>query len=245
MSGFWFSELSDLSEQQLYAAYAPPAEAESWLRVNFVTSADGAVEVEGRSGGLSGTADKRVFKVLRARCDVLLAGAGTVKAENYRELVLDQGRTAWRRAHGMEDVPIMAVVSGSASLDPGSELFTKAPRRPIVICSAAAPTERVRDLRQVADVIAAGDDGIDFPAAIAALRKRGLKQILCEGGAMTFGYLSAANLVDELCLTVSPLLTGPGASRISAGPARSAVHNLRLRHTLHEADNLMLRYLRG
>lgn len=245
MPDFWFSELSAVTDDQLYAAYAPPHQDEPWLRVNFVSSADGAVEIDGRSEGLSGSADKRVFKVLRARCDVLLAGAGTVKAERYQELVLNESRMKWRRAHDLPEVPVMAVVSGSAELDPTARIFTQAPRRTIVICAADAPRDRIAALGDVADVIAVGEGSVDFPAALAALHQHGLKQVLCEGGAITFGHLVAHNLVDELCLTVSPLLAGPGAARISAGEVRSATRQMSLQHTLHESNNLMLRYLRG
>ena len=66
------------------------------LRVNFVTSLDGAVSVDGLSAGLSGEADKEVFRLLRRDCDALLVGAGTFRAENYRPLTLDASRRAWR-----------------------------------------------------------------------------------------------------------------------------------------------------
>ena len=245
MADFWFSELSDITDEELYAAYAPPRQDKPWLRVNFVSSADGAVEIDGRSEGLSGSADKRVFKVLRARCDVLLAGAGTVKVEQYRELVLNKSRRQWRRDHGLPELPVMAVVSGSAQLDPTARIFTQAPRRAIVICAADAPSDRIAALSDVAEVIAVGEGSVDFTAALAALHQHGLKQVLCEGGAITFGHLVAHDLVDELCLTMSPLLAGPGAARISAGEVRSATRRMSLQHTLHESNNLMLRYLRG
>lgn len=264
-----FRELDELTDDEVYAAYAPPEP--DWLRVNFVSSADGAAALGGLSGPLSGEQDKRVFKVLRARCDVLVAGSGTVRAEAYGPLLLSPERMAWRRAQGLPEVPVMAIVSHSARLDPEAGIFAKAPRRPILVCPADAPEERVGPLREVADVIAAGTGAVDLVAAVAALRERGLRQILCEGGPHVFGDLIAADLVDELDLTLAPLLVGAGPMRIAAdhvlhsaagrtaGPAgigaaesdgtgdREAhpARPLELRHVLEAGGNLILRYLRG
>nr|WP_277605456.1 pyrimidine reductase family protein [Glycomyces sp. L485] len=221
-----------------------PVEAD-WLRVNFVSSADGAATLDGLSGPLSGEADKRVFKVLRTRCDVLLAGSGTVLAEGYGPLELSAERVAWRAERGLPDVPVMAVVSRSARLDPNAPLFTRAKRRPIVICTADAAVEQMADLREVADVIAVGTGAVDYRAAVTALRERGLKQILCEGGPTLFGSLVADDLVDEFDLTVAPLLVGGGPIRTAEGPTSEAARRMRLGHVIEAGGNLMLRYLRG
>ncbi|GAB3237135.1 pyrimidine reductase family protein [Glycomyces halotolerans] len=238
-----YRRLSDLSDAEVYEAYEPP-EAD-WLRVNFVSSVDGAAALGGLSGPLSGAADKRVFKVLRARCDVLVAGSGTVLAEGYGPLELSRERVRWRSGRGLPEVPVMAVVSRSARLDPGAPLFTDAPRKPIVICAANASVDQMASLSEVADVIAVGTGAVDFHAAVKALRERGLRQILCEGGPTVFGDLIAADLVDELDLTVSPLLVGGGSIRVSEGSTSEAARRLRLRHVLEAEGNLILRYLRG
>ncbi|WP_035738017.1 pyrimidine reductase family protein [Glycomyces arizonensis] len=238
-----FLRLDELSEAELYDAYAPPEE--DWLRVNFVTSADGAATLEGLSGPLSGEADKRVFKVLRAGCDVLLAGSGTVLAEGYGPLTLSPERVAWRSERGLPEEPVMAVASRSARLDPESGLFEQAPRRPIVICAADAAVGHMESLREIADVVAVGHGEIDYRAALGVLRERGLRQVLCEGGPRVFGELIAADLVDELCLTVSPLLVGAGPIRAAEGRASEAARRLRLRHVIEAEGNLILRYLRG
>lgn len=239
-----YRKLDELTDDEVYAAYAPPAP--DWLRVNFVSSADGAATLEGLSGPLSGEEDKRVFKVLRARCDVLVAGSGTVKAEGYGPLVLSPERMAWREAQGLPEVPVMAVVSRSlAGLDPAMGIFTLAPRRPIVVVPADLPEATVGPFREVADVIAAGNGAVDLAAAITALRERGLRQILCEGGPRVFGELIAGDLVDELDLTVSPLLVGAGPVRVAEGPAAKDARPLELRHVLEAGGNLILRYLRG
>ncbi|MDA1365338.1 pyrimidine reductase family protein [Glycomyces algeriensis] len=238
-----YRKLDALTDDEVYAAYEPPAD--DWLRVNFVSSADGAATLEGLSGPLSGEEDKRVFKVLRARCDVLLAGSGTVAAEGYGPLVLSPDRMAWRRAHGLPEVPVMAVASRTlADLDPAAGIFTEAPRRAIVIVPTDLPEAQVAPFREVADVIATGTGAVDYAAAVDALRERGLRQILCEGGPRVFGDLIAADLADELDLTLSPLLAGAGSIRIAEGTASDAARPLELRHVLEAGGNLILRYLR-
>jgi riboflavin biosynthesis pyrimidine reductase len=100
-------------------------------------------------------------------------------------------------------------------------------------------------LTDVADLVRCGADRVDLGAGLAELRRRGLDQLLCEGGPHLFGALTAADLVDELCLTVAPLLAGAGPGRITAGDA-GAPRRLPLRHVLAAGDGtLMLRYARG
>jgi riboflavin biosynthesis pyrimidine reductase len=140
---------------------------------------------------------------------------------------------------------VIAVVSASLDLDPTSRLFTAAEpaARTVVVTCRAAPADRRAALAEVADVLVAGDDRVDLAAAVGRLAERGLPRVLCEGGPTLFGTLLAAGLVDELCLTVSALLTGPGTGRIVAGPPPSdAPYPLTLLHALEEDGALLLRY---
>ncbi len=235
-------ELDDDSLAELYGAYD---RARPTLRVNFVTSVDGAVSLQGYSAGLSGPADKRVFGLLRRGCDALLVAAGTLRQEGYGALRLDPARSAWRTAHGLSPHPVLAVVSGRLALDPASPVFTEAPVRPVVITHRGSPPQARAALQEVADVVVCGDAEVDLTAALAALRERGLNQVLCEGGPHLLGALTAADLVDELCLTISPQLTGPGAGRITAGPPVPVPRRLKLRHVLRAGDDLLLRYVRS
>jgi riboflavin biosynthesis pyrimidine reductase len=230
-----------MGDQELVAAY-PRAEAPV-LRVNFVSSIDGAVTVDGFSAGLSGPGDKVIFGILRMVCDALVVAAGTVRTEKYDALRLDAGRRAWRTAHGLPEFPLMVIVSGSLGLDPAQEVFADAPVRPVVITHAGADAGRRAAIERVADVIAVGDGAVDLPAALAALHERGATQLLCEGGPRLLGALTAADLVDELCLTVSPLLAGGDAGRIATGPP-GPPRPMALRHVLAEDDMLFLRYAR-
>lgn len=234
-----------VDDETLLALYAPADRDATCLRLNFVTSLDGAVTIDGRSEGLSGAADKRVFGLLRTVCDALLVGAGTLRNEGYAELDLGERRRARRRALGFAADPPLVILSGRLALDPAHPMFTRAPVRPIVLTHADSPADRRAALRQVADVLVAGDTEVDLRAGLAMLHERGLRQVLCEGGPHVLGCLTAADLVDELCLTVSPLLAGAEPGRLSAGPATSQPRRLVLRHVLTVDDVLLLRYVRA
>jgi riboflavin biosynthesis pyrimidine reductase len=231
-----------LTDEDLLRLYARP-EAPS-LRMNFVSSLDGAVDVGGYSEGLSGPADKRIFGLLRQLSDVVMVGAGTLRHEGYRAVRLDERRRAWREAHGLVPYPTLVVVSASLDVDPGQGAFADAPVRPIVVTHAQSPPHRRARVEQVAELLIRGDHEVDLTAAVAELRARGLGQILCEGGPHLFGGLLRAGLVDDLCLTVSPLLAGPGAGRIIAGPPRGATLGMNLVHILTADDTLFTRYVR-
>lgn len=221
----------DLTDEDLLAAYGTPAEH---LRVNFVSSVDGAVTVDGASAGLSSPADKRVFGLLRDLADVVLVAAGTIRGEGYGYPELSPRRRARRRAAGLAELPTFAVLSRSLDLDLSSSLFTDAPVRTVLLTTPDAPKAH---LAGRADVVRTGD----LAGAVRALRERGLGRVLCEGGPTLFAGLVAAGQLDELCLTVSPLLAGPGPGRIVAGPAHPPAP-LELRHLLEEDGMLFLRY---
>src|SRR5437899_1114982 len=139
-------------EVDLDATYAVPDRPH--LRANMVASVDGAASADGRSGGLSGPADKALFATLRGLTDVVLVGAGTVRAENYGPAHPSPKRRAWRRAMGLAEVPPIAVVSGRLDLDPAGRFFTEdVIARPLVLTCAAAPADRRGALAKVADVL--------------------------------------------------------------------------------------------
>jgi riboflavin biosynthesis pyrimidine reductase len=207
------------------------------IRVNFVTSLDGAVAVDGLSAGLSSEADKRVFRLLRRECEALLVGAGTFRAENYGPLTLDEERRAWRVSHGLTRYPRMVLVSKSLKLDPRHPALAEAPVRPLILTTGDADPGA---LSTVADVVRCND----LREGVRHLAELGLQHILCEGGPRLFGALSQEDLVDELCLTVSPLLAGPGAGRIVAGQPHPTLDMKLTQVETAEDGTLLLRYLR-
>ncbi|MGW6279437.1 pyrimidine reductase family protein [Kribbella sp. NPDC055071] len=237
---------TELTEDELIAAYTVADRSVPRLRANFVTSLDGAVTLEGLSGGLSSKDDQNMLGRLRMLSDVVLVGAGTLRAEGYGGLRLGAKRRTWRAEQGLAENPTLAVVSARLELAADSPVFTEAPARAMVITCAAAPDHQRKALAEVADVLVCGEDEVDLTAAVEALVERGLKQILCEGGPHLLGSLTSADLVDELCLTVSPLLAGPGARRITDGLASTEARPLALIHVLSTDEGfLFLRHGRG
>lgn len=235
--------VSDTDLERLYGY--PENLTRPWVQVNFVSSADGAAAVNEQSEGLSHPADKRIFLLGRLLSDVILVGAGTVRAEGYRGARVNAERTARRVARGLSEVPPIAVVTRSGELDPAGPLFTDTQVPPIVITTEKAPeTRRAALTRAGADVIVAGVDDVDLGQAIALLGERGLRRIDCEGGPMLFGDLIAADLVDQLCLTVAPLLAGAGARRIAFGRPAPEPRRMDLASVLFEDGFTMFRYRR-
>lgn len=230
----------DLDVAALAGLYAYPEQR--WLRANMVSSADGAGFLDGRSTGLSSAADRRLFGLLRALTDVVLVGAGTARTEQYKPARRRPELTALR--DGRPPAPPIALVSMKLDLDFTSPLFTAAPpdARTIVITCAGAPEDKRAAAARAADLIVAGDLVVDLNEALSALRERGLGQVLCEGGPHLLGEIAAAGLLDELCLTIGPLLAGPGPGRVTAGapfPARP----MKLAHVLEAEGFLFCRYL--
>jgi riboflavin biosynthesis pyrimidine reductase len=235
----------DLDDAALAGLYAYPEPR--WLRANMVTSADGAGTLEGRSAGLSSPADMRLFGLLRVVTDVVLVGAGTARTEQYKPARRRPALAELRAASVGKERPLappIAVVTRMFDLDLEAPLFTEAPpdARTIVITCAGSPDDKRAAAARVADVIVAGNQVVDIEAALAALHDRGLGRVLCEGGPHLLGTIAAAGLLDELCLTVSPLLAGPGPGRVIAG-APSPARPMTLGHILEEDGFLFCRYV--
>jgi riboflavin-specific deaminase-like protein len=231
-----------LDDERLVECYAAGRGARS-VRMNFVSSIDGAATTGGLTAGLSSPADKRVFDILRRLCDVVLVGAGTVRAEGYGAMRLDEASVQWRRANGLADQPVFAIVSGALRLDPRSAVFTEAPVRAVVVTIGASASARKEAFSRVADVLVCGEARLDVGAMLGELATRGLRQVLCEGGPTLFGALLEADCVDELCVTLSPQIEAGAAPRIAAGALPQA-RRMRLHHVLVSGSTLLLRYLR-
>ncbi|MGY1856797.1 dihydrofolate reductase family protein [Modestobacter sp. SYSU DS0290] len=181
------------------------------LRIDFIASLDGAISVDGRSGPLGSDGDRRVFRTLRALADAVLVGAGTAAAEGYRPVLPDSAVGRLRTTLGREAVMPVVVVSRRASLRPDDQLVTDAVAPTVLVtCAAADPARRVALAGAGVDVLVCGDDDVDLPAALDALAERGLVQLVCEGGPALVQAALTAGAVDELDLSISPLLVGGG-----------------------------------
>jgi riboflavin biosynthesis pyrimidine reductase len=216
--------VDEVDPADVYADW-PEASGRPAVRLNMISSVDGATTVGGVSGGLGSLGDKRVFAVLRSLADVVVVAAGTVRAEHY----------------GPSTVPI-AVVTRAAQLDWQSPFFTQAKARPIVLTVEDAPPENLEHAAQVADVVIAGTGTIDAHKALTELGARGFRHVLAEGGPSLNGALALAGVLDEVCLTLSPKVVSGDAKRIITGPALAAPIEMELRSVLEDESYLFLRY---
>lgn len=233
-----------LSDAELARLYAYPARR-PWVRANFVATVDGAAAgPDGRSASINTPADGVVFELLRALCDVVLVGAGTVRDESYSRLAVDP-RWAAASERGPTG-PVLALVSRRASLPPKVVRGRDGSGAVLVVTCASAPADALAHARAqlgAASVLVHGEETVDLAAAVADLAARGLPRVLCEGGPTLLGDLASAGLLDELCLTVSPLLVAGGQARLLAGPdQRLAAEPVTL---VEEDGTLMGRWLVG
>jgi riboflavin biosynthesis pyrimidine reductase len=229
---------AQLDDAGLIEAYRPPAGRH--LRVNFVTSLDGSVTVDGRSEGLGSPGDRRIFQVLRALADVVVVGHGTASTEGYRPITADSAVGRLRASIGRPPTASIAVVSRRASLDPASRLVTGAVSPTILLTCAAADAGRREALAAAGvTVLVCGEQEVDLPLALDRLAALGHEQVLCEGGPALFRDAVAAGLVDELDLTIAPALVGSEHRLLHGLPG--AVR-LELRQLLEEDGVLFTRY---
>ncbi len=217
-----------------------------WVTAHMVAGLDGCTTVGGRVGALSTAPDKALFTDLRTIADVVLVGAGTVREEGYGPVRLSPARTEQRVERGLPATPPVAVVSRSLALDWDAPVFQGAPphARTMVVTCAAAPRERLEAAQQRADVVVAGDEAVDPATMLTELAARGLHTVLCEGGPHLLGQLVAAGCVDELCLTISPMMGGDPLPVAVFGPG-DPLTGFSLAHVLRDGETLFLRYERS
>ena len=170
--------------------------------------------VDDRSGDrlmLSNDADFDRVDAVRAGCDAILVGAGTVRQDNPRLLVRDEGRRAARVARGERPDPVKVTVTGNCDLDPASRFFTVGGADKLVYCATPALGSARRKLDGLATVIDGGDP-VDLTAVTADLRRRGVERLMVEGGGTIHTGFLTAGLADELQLVVAPFFVGDSAA---------------------------------
>jgi len=211
----------DVDLDELYASPPRPRPAgRPWAAVVMIASVDGATVVNGVSGTLGNDSDKAIFLLMRRRADLVLVGAHTVAAEGY-----GPSRKPGQR---------IAVVSGSGRVDTSRALFTSG--------GAFLVTSTTAQLPDGVEAVRAGTDGVDLAGALAQFD---VDMVTCEGGSTLNGSMVAANMIDELCLTVSPVMVGGTSPRVASNPGPGGLHGLQLAHVLEDDGYLFLRYTRA
>ncbi len=207
---------TNLSEDQILAHYEWPDEV--WVRANMVSSVDGSAHgPDGLSGTINSTPDKALFSLLRRTCDVIIAGAGTVRAEDYR---LPQTRpevAAARRDAGLAEAPALVVITRTADIPADSRLFTEPISDGyaegdlmIVTTSRTSDAARAELAAQprVDEVMDLGEQDVDLNRLINQLAENGMRRILVEGGPHLLAEFIDQNLLNDLCLSITPVIVG-------------------------------------
>jgi riboflavin biosynthesis pyrimidine reductase len=220
--------------------------ARSRVLLNMVSTADGRATLAGRSGAISSPADRALFHGLRMAVDAVLVGAGTVRTERYGRMIPEEPRRRERAARGLTEEPLACIVSGRLELDREIPLLSEPAARVAILTASAAS---IPDTAAQVEYIRAGVDGrLDLPRALHELRERhGVCTILCEGGPHLGYQLLCAGLVDELFLSLAPMLAGGQeaggeALRIIAGGELEPPVALELLAVLKGDSHLFLRY---
>jgi riboflavin biosynthesis pyrimidine reductase len=226
--GGTFSAAELLGEADL-ASLAP--DARPYVFFNFVATLDGRAAIDGSSRALGEAADLEMLLGLRIVADAVLVGPSTVRAEGYGRLLSPQ-----RRA----EPPLAVLISRRFDIPWEAGLFAAADQ-PVIVYGPADAGPVPAEVAAPVEVVRL--DECTPAAALSDLRARGVRALLSEGGPTLFHGFLAAGVVDELFLTVSPLLTGDEGqtSLLSGGrlvdPARFA-----LSWALRAGDELFLRY---
>ncbi len=206
---------------------------------NFISTADGAAVVDGGSTAINDDDDKAMFAAMRAVPDFIVVGAGTVRAEDYRPVALDDERGEARLAAGREASPHLAIVTRSLDLEPDMPRLRRPGSPP------DHPDRRRRARRPLRRALGGRRCGAS-PRNGAPRRSlrylRLAKVVLCEGGPSLMGDFVAAGLVDELALTVAPLLVAGRSPRIAHGSEPAAPLEMELDRVLYGDRSLFLRY---
>jgi riboflavin biosynthesis pyrimidine reductase len=206
----------------LEALYRPPSLP--WLRVNMVSTLDGAANGEsGKSGSINNEADKRVFRALREQADAIVVGAGTARTEHYR----------------VASVPL--VVVSHRGLVPG-QLGDAPPGKVLLVtCKESLGLDECRATLGTDQVIVVGDAHVDLEAMRTELVERGFRNLLSEGGPHLLRDMLDAGVVDELDLTWVPRTIGGVHPRILEGSPVDVP--VRLGLLLEEEGTLIGRWL--
>lgn len=223
-------------------AYPDPVAVHGWVRANMISTLDGsATGGDGLSGTIGGAADRMVFQVLRGLADVVLVGAGTARTEGYHVPAVQPEFAERRHLAGQHPAPTLALVTRSGKLpavaDTPADAAASGSGPVIVVTCAAADVEGLRRRLGPDRVVIAGEDDVDPVLAAAQLAARGLPRVLLEGGPQLLGRFVDAGRLDELCLTLSPLLVAGDGPRITRGAPAGL--RARLAH-LVECDGLLL-----
>jgi 2,5-diamino-6-(ribosylamino)-4(3H)-pyrimidinone 5'-phosphate reductase len=201
-----------------------------FVYVNMAMTVDGKITSASREyPAFTSNHDRKSMDRLRAECDAILVGAGTLRADDPPMNIRDTEMLDYRRSSGKPDDIPTVVVSAGLDLDPGARFFRPSGPTRIIATVEDAPPERVRRLEQLAEMWKLGRGRVDLVGVLSKLRERGVERLLVEGGGELNWAFIAGNHVDELYVTVAPtLLGGRNAPTLLEGDGYSMDSRVRL-----------------
>jgi riboflavin biosynthesis pyrimidine reductase len=223
-----------------------PVPGRPHVMLNMIATVDGRASLGGRSGTLSDHADRALFHGLRSTVDAVLVGAATLRIERYGRIVPDASRRQLRQQHELSEEPLACIVSGRMTIAQDVPLLAEPAAQIVVLTASQASLPATA--AHIEYVRAERDGQLDLAAAIAELYERyGVQSLLCEGGPHLARQLLGAGLIDELFLSLAPMLAAgePAdgeALRILAGDELTPPVALELRSVLQSGSELFLRY---
>lgn len=180
-----------------------------YVIVNVAVSADGKLSTrERRQVKISGREDFDRVDEMKAGCDAIMVGIGTVLADDPSLTVKSADRIAGRVGTKKPEHPIRIVVDSQGRTPPGAKILHKGPGLRIIAVSHNAPPDRIAALKEHADIIQAGDESVDLTALLEILSERGIRRLMVEGGGTLIWGLLSAGLVDELTMFIGNIIIG-------------------------------------
>ena len=208
-----------LDDAALSALYVALPRDGVWVRANFATSLDGAITgPDGRSGSVNSPADHVVFELLRGLSDVVVVGAGTLRSEGYTALSVANRWQATRSELGLAAALPLVCVSNSGEVPPR---LRDAPRGTVLMATHTGSSGLAQSREVLGDeqVLVCGEEAVDDVRLVAMLADRGWGRILTEGGPHLASSMIAAGVLDEVCLSLTPIVVGGDGPRMTSAAA--------------------------
>jgi riboflavin biosynthesis pyrimidine reductase len=224
-----------------------PINSRPWMLLNMVNSVDGFISFEGKAGGLSGPMDKNIYQIIRGLADIILVGAGTVRAENYNAPKTPEGSLAeFRKSRGQEKRPRIAVLSSELNLNPDMGLFAKRhleDKPPLIYTKSESFKKNGSQFISSSEIIDFPEEELHVSRVVENLFDQNAKIVVCEGGPNLNAHLLAAGVIDEFCLSLSPRVVGGEDPALLLNQPVNSPIELSLDRILLEDEFLFCRYL--